>query len=344
MRRILVGSVLILHGLAHTLAGMRAAESSLRWSMTAAWALALVGFAAAGLSLMGVHGLGTSWRRFAAAGLIGSVVLLVGGWPTPPGAAGLAIDAFVLCLLFATRPADPVIGGITPAGPEPRARDLMMITALFGLVLLVGLRPWHMRWGSTDAELHAALPGDDPAVRAKYQIQHAVTVYATPDRIWPWLVQLGADRGGFYSYAALERLVGLRVRNADRIHPEWQGLRAGDTVYASHPGWLGFQRRFGWRAGLVRPDTVLVLERWGAFVLVPAGPQSTRLIVRTRGAGGDNLAAVVLAPLGFALFEPIHFVMERKMLLTLKERAEGGERVVLYPADGRDGRVRIAAP
>jgi hypothetical protein len=67
---------------------------------------------------------------------------------------------------------------------------------------------------------------------------------------------------------------------------------------------------------------VLVLDGWGAFVLLPAGPDSTRLIIRTRGAGPDGLAQVVLAPLGFTLFEPAHFLMQRKMLLTLKERAE----------------------
>lgn len=327
MRRIALGLLLIVHGLAHTLAGMRATEGSHPWLITAAWGAALVGFSAAGLAVLGVRGLGGTWRRFAAVGLAGSVVLLALGWPAPLAGVGLALDAVVAYVLFASRPREIVTGTVGPVRPELRVADLLAVTALFGLGVLVVTRPWHMHWGSTPAELTATLAGDDPAVLSNYQIQHAVTVHATPERIWPWLAQLGEDRGGFYSYAWLERLVGLHVRNADRIHPEWQQLSTGDTIFATHLGWLGLRRRLGWRASLVRPDTVLVLEGWGAFVLVPAGPDSTRLIVRTRGAGPDGLAAVALAPLGFTLFEPIHFLMQRRMLLTLKVRAEHEPRL-----------------
>ena len=250
------------------------------------------------------------------------MTLLVLGWPAPLGATGLAVDATVAGLLLATRPGEIVIGSVGPPRPGLRLADLLAVTALFCLGVLVAARPWHMRWGSTTTELRATLPGDDPAMAPNYRIQHAVTIHATPDRIWPWLVQLGEDRGGFYSYAKLERLIGLHVRNADRIHPEWQALSRGDTIFATHVGWLGLHRRLGWRVELARPDTVLVLEGWGAFVLVPAGPESTRLIVRTRGAGPDGIGAVALAPLGFTLFEPVHFLMQRRMLLMLKERAE----------------------
>jgi hypothetical protein len=326
MRRKLAGVLLIVHGLAHTLAGMRATEGALRWSMTLAWALALIGFAAAGSMLLGLRGLTGTWRRYAVGGLIGSVVLLLLGWPGQLAAAGLAIDAVVLAGILATRGRDGVIGGIgpDPAGVAPR--DRVVIVALALLTLLVLTRPVSQRWGSSATELGAALPGDEPRLVPTYQIQHAVTIHTTPDRVWPWLVQLGEDRGGFYSYAALERLAGLRVRNADRIHPEWQDLEAGDTIFATHTGWLGQRRRFGWRVSTVRPDTVLVLERWGSFVLVPDG-SSTRLIVRTRGSGADSPQGVALAPLGFLLFEPIHFLMERKMLLTIKRRAEEAQGV-----------------
>jgi hypothetical protein len=322
MRRKLAGVLLIIHGLAHTLAGMRATEGALFWGMTLAWGLALVGFAAAGCVLLGLHGLNGTWRRYAAAGVSGSLLLLLLGWGGPLAAAGLAIDATVLAVLLASGATDGVIGGI---GEDPGLLgklDRLVIVALALLALLILARPVMMRWGSTPAELRASLPGDVPHLEATYQIQHAVTIHATPDRIWPWLVQLGEDRGGFYSYAALERLVGLRVRNADRIHPEWQDLAVGDTVFATHAGWIGRDRRFGWRVGLVRPDTVLVLERWGSFVLVPVDSVSTRLIVRTRGGGRDGTGSVVLAPIGFLVFEPIHFLMQRKMLLTIKQRAE----------------------
>jgi hypothetical protein len=314
--------LLIAHGLAHTLAGMRATEGPRPWIMTAAWGLALVGFAGSGLGLLGVRGLAGTWRQFAALGIAGSVALLGLGWPAPLAAAGLALDAAVAALLLASRTREIATGAAEPMRSGFRIAGLLGLTALLGLGVLVAAGPWHMRWGSTLAELRATLPGDDPAMRPRYQIQHAIAIHATPDRVWPWLAQLGEDRGGFYSYVGLERLLGLRVRNAGRIHPEWQRLSTGDTIFATHAGWLGFRSRLGWRVGLVRPDTVLVLDGWGAFVLLPAGPDSTRLIIRTRGAGPDGLAQVVLAPLGFTLFEPAHFLMQRKMLLTLKERAE----------------------
>jgi hypothetical protein len=324
---------------------MRATEGALRWTMTAAWCLALVGFIAAGAMLLGVRGLDGSWRRYAAGGLVGSVVLLMLGWPVPLAGIGLGIDVLIGVILLATRTRGGVIGGVGPASAPPRALDRAVVAALGALTILVAARPWAMRWGSTPAELGAALPGDDPALRVTYQIQHAVTIRAAPDRVWPWLVQLGEDRGGFYSYAVLERLVGLDVRNADRIHPEWQRLAVGDTVFATHVGWMRLRRRLGWRVAMVCPDTVLVLEKWGAFVLVPLGRDSTRLIVRTRGGGADELAAVALAPLGFLLFEPVHFVMQREMLLTLKARAEAEPALVrssLRPSRPRSAPITLS--
>jgi hypothetical protein len=188
------------------------------------------------------------------------------------------------------------------------------------VAVVILTRPWHLRWGSSDAELRATLPGDDLVPNPHYTIQHAVTVHATPDSVWPWLVQLGQDRGGFYSYAWLERLVGDDIRNANRIHPEWQTLRTGDLVRATQPDYLGgvFGSNVGWRVTRLEPNRVLVLGGWGAFVLEPANG-STRLIVRTRGAGKPNVA---LAPFGLLVFEPAHFIMQRRMLLGIKERAE----------------------
>ena len=211
---------------------------------------------------------------------------------------------------------------------------------VFGLLAYVGLviltRPWHTRWGSSDAELRATLPGDDLVPNAHYTIQHAVTIRATPDEIWPWLVQLGQDRGGFYSYDWLERLVGDRIRNADRIHPEWQTLRTGDLVRATQPDYLGgvFGPNLGWRVVRLEPNRVVVLSGWGAFVLEPT-EGATRLIVRTRGAGEPNVS---LAPFGLLVFEPAHFIMQRRMLLGIKQRAERAwaEHQVAGAAEARE--------
>jgi hypothetical protein len=118
--------------------------------------------------------------------------------------------------------------------------------------------------------------------------------------------------------------MGLKIVNADRIHPEWQAVAVGDTIFCCPPDWLGLDRRFGWRIGFVEPGEVIVLENWGAFVLRSVGPTSTRLIVRTRGGGESRPTDVVLAPFGLLVFEPVHFVMQRRMLLTIKQRAESG--------------------
>jgi len=147
-----------------------------------------------------------------------------------------------------------------------------------------------------------------------------VTIQATPPAVWPWLIQLGQDRGGFYSYDWLERLIGDEIRNAERIHPEWQTLRTGDLVRATQPDYLGgiFGPNVGWRVTRLDTNRVVVLGGWGAFVLQPANG-STRLIVRTRGNGKPNVA---LAPFGLLVFEPAHFIMQRRMLLGIKERVE----------------------
>jgi hypothetical protein len=82
-------------------------------------------------------------------------------------------------------------------------------------------------------------------------------------------------------------------------------------------------RRLGWRVGEVEQNRVLVLENWGAFVLEPADASTTKLIVRTRRAGGVSLSGLALAPLGLLAFEPAHFIMECEMLLGVNERVEG---------------------
>jgi hypothetical protein len=182
-------------------------------------------------------------------------------------------------------------------------------------------RPWLSRLLSSAAELRAEMPGDDVVPNPHYTVQHAISIRGTPADIWPWLVQLGQDRGGFYSYAWLERAVGDHITNADRIHPEWQTLREGDLVRATQPDYFGgmFGEDIGWRIELLEPERVLTLGGWGSFILQPAANGETRLIVRTRGAGKPNVA---LAPFGMLVVEPAHFIMERAMLRGIKQRVE----------------------
>jgi hypothetical protein len=191
------------------------------------------------------------------------------------------------------------------------------------LLVLVALRPWHIRWGTSDEELEGPLPGDEtqPA-NPRYRIDHTVTVHAPAESVWAWVAQLGQDRAGFYSYAWLERLVGDQITNADSIVPTWGDRKVGDLVRAAQPDYLGgrFGRDLGWRIEQFEPSRVMVLRGWGAFIVQPVDARTTRLHIRTRGDGKPNVA---LAPLGFLMFEPVHFIMQRGMLLGIKARAEG---------------------
>lgn len=335
MFRILIGIALVLHGLAHALPGMRLTDAT--WSgvgdsdlvlglATLVWAVACAGFIAAGLGVLGTGPF--PHRPATAAWAAGASLVLLGLWGTAWALVGIALDVAILLLLtrmpaIARAPGEPTT---PPARPRllPRAGRAVGTFVVAGLALLILVRPLHMRWGSTDAELRQPLPGDELAPGAGFQIQHAVTVASPPEAVWPWLAQLGHDRGGFYSYSRLENLFGLHVRNADRVHPEWQAIAAGDSVIATPDDYLGTGRRFGWRVARAEPGRVLVLENWGAFVLEPTRDGRTRLIVRTRGRAEDGIAALVLAPLGLTVFEPVHFVMERRMLAGIRARAEGG--------------------
>ena len=185
-------------------------------------------------------------------------------------------------------------------------------------VYVLAVRPWHLRWGASDGELEETLPGDELVPGAKVSATHAITVNAPVADVWPWLVQIGQNKGGFYSYAWLENLVGCRMRNADRIVPEFQHLKVGDEVWL-HPE--------------VPPLPVLICEphkaivhgsnmkdpgTWG-FFLKEVHPNATRLVVRGRGSLSPGLLDWLYQ---HALFEPAHFIMERKMMLEIKRLAE----------------------
>jgi hypothetical protein len=126
--------------------------------------------------------------------------------------------------------------------------------------------------------------------------------------VWPWLAQVGQDRAGFYSYEWLENLAGCEMRNADRIHPEWQHRKPGEIVHLHPAG--------GLTVTVFEPHRALGLEGWGTFVLEPAGTGRTRLIARGGVPRGVGAVAYGL------LMEIPHFLMERRMLLGLKARVE----------------------
>lgn len=178
------------------------------------------------------------------------------------------------------------------------------------------IRPWHLRWGATDEEIEQPLPGDELSPHPKLRATHAITINAPAADVWPWLVQMGQDRGGFYSYTWLENLVGCDMHNADEVVSEWQELKVGDNVWL-HP------KAPPTKVAAIEPGHAIVLKGWGAFVLKSIDEKTTRLIIRSQGDYEPDLKNPVLNFLLWrVVFEPAHFVMERKMLLGIKERAE----------------------
>jgi hypothetical protein len=165
-----------------------------------------------------------------------------------------------------------------------------------------------LNWGATPEETARSLPGDDLVPDPGTQSTRAVTIEAPVDGVWPWLAQVGQDRAGFYSYEWLENLAGCHMPNAIEVHPEWQQRAVGETVYLHH--------LHGLSVALFEPKHVLALKGWGAFVVEPLGDRRTRLIARGRTPRGLPVL------FGVALMEIPHFVMERKMLLGIKEEAE----------------------
>ena len=193
------------------------------------------------------------------------------------------------------------------------------LTAGF-LLVWFALRPWYTRWGATDFELRRALPGDEllPVAHPLSQRTKAVTIDAPPERVWPWLMQLGQGRGGFYSYEWVENLLGMEIYNADKLMPVWQNLQVGDLVRMGPDG----KAPPPYIVAQIVPWRALVLGHrnqqggWHdtyAFVLEPAGAGATRLIHRSR--------AEALFAFDRAL-EPGYFLMERAMLLGIRQRAE----------------------
>jgi hypothetical protein len=330
MRRTLIGWLFILHGLAHSALGFWAASLGPAWVVTPLWWIAQVGFVAAGAGLVGVDGLRRVWAPLAFVAGMSSIGLfnLYGHLALMIGlvldvlliAVGLQWSEHALLARLRRRPA--------PDDSHPRRHAVatwLTAVALVYMSAVILARPWHLAWGSSRAERMARLPGDRLVDPANYRMDHAITIHAPADSVWPWLVQIGQDRAGFYSYDRLERLIGADIHNADHIHPEWQVRQAGDLVRATQPAYLGgaFGSQLGWRVAEVVPGRAIVLERWGAFVLEPVDASTTRLHIRLRGDGTPTVASTLFAPIGLLVFEPAHFIMERGMMRGIKQRAEG---------------------
>jgi hypothetical protein len=213
---------------------------------------------------------------------------------------------------------------------------LFVMVGLFSIVLIAGLwelKRWAGRWGMLPEELARAWPGDELSPHPTSVTTRGISIAAPADAVWAWLIQLGQDRSGFYSYTWLENLFRCAMPRVERIVPEWQQRAVGDIV------WLARRERYHGKARqkVVRIDRGLVLSLaspadWGrlvrhetsaggtwTFILMPAAGQTTRLIVRSRGPEAPTMLGRLF---WLMVFEPAHFIMERKMMLRIKQLAE----------------------
>lgn len=197
---------------------------------------------------------------------------------------------------------------------------LSVFAAVFVLAVIavILLTPGMDSWGATDEELAAVLPGDELVPDPAGFYNHAISIAAAPEKVYPWLAQIGAGRGGWYSYTSIEGMMNCPIVNADRIHEELQNIAVGDVIKIC-------PEEFGpppYIVAQVNPNQALVLghkdeagnwaEVW-QFILLPQADGSTRFLVRTRTTVTGGIWAVL---------HPGIFIMERGMMLGIKQRAE----------------------
>ena len=213
----------------------------------------------------------------------------------------------------------------------PFAITLALGIAAYALILRKRL----LQWGATDEQARHPLPGDNLVPDPNYQTTRVTSIRAVPRDIWPWIKQIGYQRGGFYTYDALERWAGLKdLHSADQIVPAWQEIQTGDTVTISPVTPL--------KVAVLEPERALVLHTvmnpftatpvdralqpdsptmdWSwAFVLEPASPEATHLLVRVRANFQPRPLGSILS---WLVLEPAHFLMENRMLQGIRARVE----------------------
>lgn len=201
---------------------------------------------------------------------------------------------------------------------------------LLPLVLLTwpGSRLWLQDWGSRPDERGRKWPGDELVTEINSTYTRAIDISAPGPEVWRWVVQFGLGRAGFYSYEMLERLVGIPVTNVESIVPKLQSLSVGDEIRL-HPKAPGIP------VGMLQPgahvcygaldepgatpSTPDPARSWSMYV-EPTGPDSSRLVLR--GCIEPVREPAMSKWLSLALEEPIDFLMEQRMLRTIRRLAE----------------------
>jgi hypothetical protein len=196
--------------------------------------------------------------------------------------------------------------------------SILNITLVIGFqiaVYVVFLRSKIMAWGASKDEVAISLIGDDLAQNVSST--RAISINAPISEVWKWVIQLGADRGGFFSYLFLEKALGYKACEENPT-PEFQEMEVGRNV----PGSIDESKsviKYNFRVVAVETGKSFVLENWGAFVLKEINSKQTRLIVRTHEQMLPNLKSKIED----FIFMPLHYIMERRMLMGMKARVEG---------------------
>jgi hypothetical protein len=205
------------------------------------------------------------------------------------------------------------------------AAGAAVISSVAAAYLLAGRR-WQLRWRATKGERDATLAGDDLTPTPDLTATRAITVHAPADQVWPWLAQLGQGRGGFYSYDALENLVGCDIHSAETIVPEWQAIKVGDQVKLHPEVGLGVTvveqgRALVLRGGVPMGAMPPPYDFTWAFVLRQQPDGRTRLLVRERYGYTQWWAPLLVEPVAV-----VAFVMTQRMLRGIRDRVEWAGR------------------
>jgi hypothetical protein len=193
----------------------------------------------------------------------------------------------------------------------------------FGVYLRF-IRPWQLRWGATDEEVARAMSGDEVVKHPTFNATRAVTIKARPKEIWPWLLQMGVTRAGWYSYDWMDN---LGRPSAQHIIPEWQHVAVGDVIPMSPDGKQGLRVKdfeaYQWMLWWDNKGD----STW-SWQLSPLDEGQTRLITRVR-IQYHWLSPTILFDL---LVEFTDIIMMRKCMLGIKRRAERASRQIPEPA------------
>ena len=205
-----------------------------------------------------------------------------------------------------------------PVKPTRRRIARRLLLGTFLLFLMTGsllwfvYRPWALNWGATDEEIGRSMPGDEIVADPTFNATRAVTIDATPEEIWPWLVQMGYLKAGFYSWDQLDN---DGVPSAERIISEYQGLAVGDTI--------PLDKNVSMQVTVMNPNRSMLWvithgEVWTwAWGLYPLNPRQTRLLTRLR-IRFDSVRTQVVADLG-------EIIMMRECMLGIKRRVESDQ-------------------